>query len=302
MYFSGGRLRAGRRDGRPVTDLPAVRQVVPHLMPTRLEATVYYRQHLDVEHLMEWLAGVNEGRDPAERIRFFHVFLTALARVYRLRPELNRFVSGRRTYEHREITFSFTVKQAMTDEAPDVQAHLSFTGTETVEEVRAKVERGLHDLREGAHGDTDTLIETLVRLPRPVVAGVARTAWTLDALNLLPRVLQEAVPVYASAYLVNLGSLGAEAPFHHLYQRGTASVFASIGTIRPEPVVDAEGSVVARRRVDVVYTIDERATDGFYLVRSAGLLQDLIDDPAGLMHPPAPAGQTGEPEQTRSTP
>ncbi|GAA5165354.1 hypothetical protein GCM10011366_05830 [Ornithinimicrobium tianjinense] len=287
MYVSGGRLRTGRRDGHLVEDLPALRKVVPHLMATRLEGTIYYTQHLDVEHLMDWLDEVNAGlvADDPRRVKFFHVFLTAYARLFRVRPELNRFISGRRTYEHREISFSFTVKQAMTESAPDLQARIVFTGTETVEEARARVEEVVTSARAGTQSEDDPLTDVLVRLPVPVVAGIARVAWTLDAANLLPRFLQDAVPVYASSYLVNLGSLGGNAPFHHLYQRGTASIFTSIGTIEPEPVVDASGQVVARRRVDVVYTVDERATDGFYLVRSAELLQSMLADPESLTRP-----------------
>lgn len=41
-----------------------------------------------------------------------------------------------------------------------------------------------------------------------------------------------------------------------------------------------------RRRVAIVYTIDERVTDGFYLVRSADLLQEMLDDPESLMRAP----------------
>lgn len=287
MALTGRGPLKGRRDGRLVTDLPALRRVIPHLMTTRLEGTVYYPQHLEVERLVDWLEEINAERPPAERVRFFHIFLTALARVYRQRPELNRFISGRRTYEHAEIVFSFTVKQEMTDEADETQVRMAFTGTETVDEVRAKVDAELAGARGQGRNENDRLVATLVNLPSPVLVGVARTVWALDSLNLMPRVLQHAIPMYASAYLVNLGSLGAEAPFHHLYQRGTAGVFVSIGTIRPEPVVDATGAVVARRRVDVVYTIDERVTDGFYLVRSAGILQAIIDDPATLLVPPA---------------
>ena len=287
MYFTGRRPVRGRRDGRLVGDLPALRRVVPHLMTTRLESTVYYQQPLEVEHLMDWLDRVNAERPAEERIRFFHVFLTAWARLYRRRPELNRFISGRRTYEHRGISFAFTVKQAMSDEAPEVQAHIPFSGTETVDEVRARVDGVLDQARGAVRNENDRLVDTLVRLPRPVLAGVARAVWALDAVDLLPRTLEDAIPVYASSYLVNLGSLHAEAPFHHLYQHGTASVFVSIGTVRPEPVVDDAGGIVARRRVNVVYTVDERATDGFYLVHSARILQEMIDDPDSLLRPPA---------------
>lgn len=283
---AGDGPRDGRRDGRLVTDLPALRRVVPHLMPSRLEATVYYRQHLEVERAVDWLAAANADRPPQERVRFFHLFLTAYARLFRARPELNRFVTGRRTYEHRDIRFAFTVKRVKSDDGQEAQANLVFTGTETVEEVRLRVDAVLASARSDGRDDGDRLVDALVRLPRPVLAGVARTVWALDTVDLLPRALQDAIPVYASSYLVNLGSLGAEAPFHHLYRRGTASIFVAIGAIRPEPVVDAAGTVVARRRADVVYTIDERVTDGFYLVRSAELLQQLLDDPEALARTP----------------
>ncbi|WP_134773107.1 2-oxo acid dehydrogenase subunit E2 [Ornithinimicrobium flavum] len=286
MYWTGRRLARGRRDGRLVQDLPALRSVMPALMRTRLEGTIYYAQHLDVEHLMDWLDRINGGRPEAERIRFFHVFLTAFARLYRVRPELNRFVSGGRTYEHHDITFSFTVKQALTDEAQEVQSSIVFSGTETVDEVRGIVERELGRARNSDDSASDHLVATLGRLPAPVLAGVARVVWALDGVNLLPRFLQEAIPVYASAYLVNLGSLGAEAPFHHLYQHGTTSVFCAVGTIRPQPVVDDSGEITVRRRVDVVYTVDERVTDGFYLVRSSEVLQQMMDDPQALLRRP----------------
>ncbi len=151
--------------------------------------------------------------------------------------------------------------------------------------MRAKVDATLERARNHTRNESDVLVSRLVRLPGPLIAAVARTAWALDAINRLPKVLQDAIPTYASAYLVNLGSLKAEAPFHHLYRRGTAGVFVSIGTIRPEPVVDEAGAVVARRRVNVVFTIDERVTDGFYLVHSAHILQQMVDDPAALLRP-----------------
>lgn len=286
MSSTGSRPIRARRDGRLVDDLPPVRRVIPHLMPSRQEATVYYPQHLEVERLMDWLADVNHHRPADQQLRFFHVMLTALARLFRQRPELNRFISGRRTYEHRDITFAFTVKKAMTDEAAEAQTRIVFTGTETVDEVRTMVELALGKARNHTRNESDQLVSRLVGLPGPILSVIAQTAWALDALNRLPRALQEAIPMYASAYLVNLGSLNAEAPFHHLYRRGTAGVFVSIGTIRPEPVVDEEGEVVARRRVDVVYTIDERVTDGFYLVRSSQMLQEMVNDPEALLRRP----------------
>ncbi|AQP45729.1 2-oxo acid dehydrogenase subunit E2 [Tessaracoccus flavus] len=285
MVSIGARAFRGRRDGRLIDDLPSTRRVVPHLMPTRLDAIVYYPQHLEVDVVMDWLDEVNRDRPAEERIRFFHVMLAALARLFHQRPELNRFISGRRTYEHRDISFAFTVKKALTDEADEVQARITFSGVDTVDEVRLMVDAALERARNHTRNESDILVSRLVKLPGPLLAAVAQTVWALDSVNRLPKMLQDAIPTYASAYLVNMGSLNAEAPFHHLYRRGTAGVFVSIGTIRPEPVVDADGEIVARRRVDVVYTVDERVTDGFYLVRSSHILQQMLNEPALLNQP-----------------
>ena len=61
-----------------------------------------------------------------------------------------------------------------------------------------------------------------------------------------------------------------------------ASVFVSIGRVALTPVVAADGQVVARRCIDIVYTLDERATDGFYFARTVEVFNHLVRDPALL--------------------
>ena len=71
-----------------------------------------------------------------------------------LRPEVNRFVAGRRTYAHNEISISFVVKVALTDEAPESEVRLVFSGHETVEQVRDLVNAAVR--REHAEDDEIT--------------------------------------------------------------------------------------------------------------------------------------------------
>lgn len=274
-----------RRDGVHVADLPAIRRIMPHLMPTRAESIVYYPQRIEVEVLLDWLAELNRDRPPDERVTLFHVLLTAISRTVRLRPEVNRFVVGRRTYQHKELSLSFIVKKALTDEADETEVRLVFTGDETLEQVRDRVNEALARKRGDERGEDDKLVDLLAGWPRPVLSLIGRTVRTLDHHNVLPAFLQDAIPLYTSVYLVNLGSLGANAPFHHLYEVGSASVFVAIGRVSPQPVVDADGRVVARRCLDVAYTLDERASDGFYFVRSAEVLRRLVAQPALLTSP-----------------
>ena len=98
-----------RSDATYVRDLPALRRIMPYLMPTRTESAVYFPQRIEVDGLLAWLERTNAGQRPEDRIALFHVLVTAIARAMRLRPELNRFVAGRRTYQHDDITISFIV-------------------------------------------------------------------------------------------------------------------------------------------------------------------------------------------------
>jgi pyruvate/2-oxoglutarate dehydrogenase complex dihydrolipoamide acyltransferase (E2) component len=95
----------------------------------------------------------------------------------------------------------------------------------------------------------------------------------------------DAIPLYTSVYLVNAGSIGIDAPFHHLYEHGSASVFVAIGRVVKEPVVDERGEVVARSCVNLVHTLDERASDGFYFARTAEVFRRLVADPGLLADP-----------------
>ena len=274
-----------RPDGTYLGDIPALRRIVPHLMPTRAEGVVYYPQRIEVGALLAWLEERNAGRPEAERVTLFQVFLTAIARTLALRPEVNRFVSGRRTYQHNEISVSFIVKKALTEEAPETEVRLVFAGDETVDEVRDLVSDALARERGTERGADDRLVDFFASWPRPVLTLVARAVRSMDYHNVLPRALRDAIPLYTSVYVVNLGSVGADAPFHHLYEHGSASVFVAMGRVGKQPVVDADGAVVARDCINLAYTLDERATDGFYFARTAEVFRRLVVDPRLLEEP-----------------
>lgn len=257
-----------------------MRRIVPYLMPTRAGATVFYEQHLEVGDLLAWLEETNAGRPAAEHVSLFHVFLTALARTVKLRPEVNRFIAGRRTYQHKDISISFIVKTAMEDDAAETQARLVFTGDETVAEVRDVVTAAVTRERGGdERGGDDRLVDFFASWPRPMLRVISRAIASMDYHNALPAPLRDAIPLYTSVYLVNTGSIGIDAPFHHLYEFGSASVFVAIGRVAKEPVVDEHGQVVARDRVTIRFTLDERASDGFYFARTAEVFRRLVEEP-----------------------
>lgn len=274
-----------RRDATYVADLPALRRIIPYLIRTRGESTVYFPQRIEVDGLLDWLEATNAGRSDEGRVTFFHVVLTAIARTVKLRPEVNRFVVGRRTYAHNDISVSFVVKTAATDEAPETEVRLVFTGDETVDEVRDIVRSQVERKRTTHRGGDDRLVELLASWPRPLLELISGLVGRLDDHNVLPEPLRKAIPLYTSVYLLNAGSIGIDPPFHYLYRYGSASVFVAIGVVRKEPVVDETGQVVARTCVNAVYSLDDRASDGFYFARTAEVLRRLVADPSLLEKP-----------------
>jgi hypothetical protein len=274
-----------RADGIYVDEVPALRRIIPYLMRTRTESAVYFPQRIEVDRLLAWLEEHNAGHPESERVTLFDVLLTAITRTVRLRPEVNRFIVGRRTYQHKDISVSFIVKTAMTEDAPETEVRLVFTGHESVEQVRDRVNAAVAEKRTTVSGKDDRLVAFFTSWPRPLLNLIARTIVALDYHNALPESLREAIPLYTSVYLVNVGSIGIDPPYHHLYEYGTASVFVAIGAVRKEPVVDADGQVVARDCLNAVYTLDERASDGFYFARTAEVFRRLVAVPELLADP-----------------
>src|SRR5512145_2688028 len=119
-----------RRDGIFLKNLPAFRRIFPYLMQTRTESVVYFTQKIDMTNLLNYLEKLNAGKEKADRISLFHVILSAIARICKLRPDLNRFIIRRRIYAHKDISISFTIKKAMTEEADESNMRLVFSGSE----------------------------------------------------------------------------------------------------------------------------------------------------------------------------
>ncbi len=101
----------------------------------------------------------------------------------------------------------------------------------------------------------------------------------LDGRNLLPARLIAADPLYASAFLANLGSVGLDAAYHHLFEYGTIPIFVTMGRTRYVPRAHPDGSVRVLEVLPLRYTYDERIEDGFYAARALERLAAILEAP-----------------------
>lgn len=283
-----------RPDGKRVRGVSALRAMMPFLMPTRNESVVYFEQEIDLSRTLPYLEQLNGQPQPAAQapgsaptpINLFHLLLCAYVRTWTQRPHLNRFVVGSRIFERDHIEFSFAIKKQLTDHAALTTAKVRFEPGDTLRSVADKCQAAVRFGRGDKPSRSDQEVALITRLPRFVVRLVMWAQRALDAWNLLPAGLIRPDPLYASLFLANLGSIGLDSAYHHLFEYGTCSVFAVIGRVKKTLFISAAGEPVVRDGVNVKYTYDERITDGLYCSTSLALFKSLVEDPQQLEAPP----------------
>lgn len=245
-------------------------------MRGRNESAVYFEQHLDLTRTLPWLAAWNQRGGP--KATLFHLVLHGLATVLHERERLNRFTVGRKTYQRKHVRLSFAAKKAMSDDAPLATVKKQFERGETFAQVVERTSGEVSGARAEAPSAMDRELSILLKLPGFLLAFLLGVLARAYAWGLAPRSLVDTDPLYTSAFLANLGSIKIDAAYHHLYEHGNCPLFVTIGQITQVPVID-DGQVVARPRLTIRYSFDERVEDGLYCAKALQLLQLRVEDP-----------------------
>jgi pyruvate/2-oxoglutarate dehydrogenase complex dihydrolipoamide acyltransferase (E2) component len=260
-----------RHDATLVSGVSLTRAIMPFIMPTRTESAVYFEQTLDVTRAHEYIA--RRAAEDGAKLTFFHLYSYALVQTLGERPRLNRFTSGGNLYQRNAIELGFSAKKQLNDRSPLVVVKRAFDPSDSFDDHVARVLDAVDEARSSKPNQTDKELSIFLALPRVVLRmGVALLRW-LDSVNLAPAALIGPDPLYSSVFIANLGSVGLEAAFHHLYEWGNCPIFAVVGRVRDE--VRPDGS--ARKFVTVRYTFDERIEDGLYCARALDRLRQRVE-------------------------
>ncbi len=264
------------REGTPVPDVPAYRRVAAMLFGRRNDSLAYLEESVDVTDTLPWIDRWNAAGRP--HLTLFLVVLHAMAKTLHKFPQLNRFVTAGALYQREGVWLSFTAKRSMEPAAPLVVIKRRFDPDESLEAfARAMDDRIRTARRDGdRHGDRE--MELLLKIPHPILRRVLALAPALDAWGLLPSSMRLHDPFFASVFLTNMGSLGADAIYHHLYEYGNIPLFCSLGRARDE-VVARDGQPAVRAVARLRITFDERIEDGFNAVRALRHLREAIERP-----------------------
>jgi hypothetical protein len=270
-----------RPDGILVRKESPVRSIMPYIMLGRNESIIYHEAHYDITKTRAFIRSFNRENDQAATL--FHLFLWACAQTLIDRPGLNRFVSGGKLYDRKGVFISFAAKKELSDAAPLVTVKMEFFKGEPFADCVKRIVAAINDGRGNEVKQVDKELALAMALPGPVLRFVMWALRALDRVNLMPGWMIKGDPMFTSIFVANLGSVGLDRTSHHLYEYGTAAMFAALGAPRKQTVFDRAGNQVVRDILEVRWSLDERVNDGLYCARTLAQLKKLIEDPAEHM-------------------
>ncbi len=274
-----------RPDGKLVPNQSLVRRIMPYLMRGRNESMVYYEELIDATRALAFVDEWNRKHPPELKITIFHVLLASFARALIARPGMDRFVAGGRIYQRNETHISFTVKKEFRDDAPIVTVKLKVFHGEPFEALVARIRQSVEGSRDASDKPVDKELKLVFLLPGFLIRAFVWLARWLDGMSLLPAFFMEHDPMYASMFVANLGSVGVDRVYHHLYEYGTVSLFGAIGAVKKRVVPGPNDEPVVRPIVSVRWSFDERVNDGHYAIASLIIAREVAEDPDRLLGP-----------------
>lgn len=277
-----------RKDGYLVRDIDSMHALAPYMLPNRADNEAFLTEIFDMTNVIKYIEKKNES-DHEFKYTFFHFIVAAIAKTIVLRPKMNRFYSGHRLYDRKDILFSFVVKKKFSDNGMEVLATIKIdkdSDISPIEQVYEKVKKIVYSVRKGDKQDSTTdKMDLLLKIPRPILRFAIRVLRWMEYHGKYPKFLMYDDPYYSSVFLSNLGSIKMSADYHHLANWGTNSIFGIIGEMKPMPFYNADGSTEVKQGIKLSLTIDERIADGFYFANSIKILHRFFENPELIEEP-----------------
>lgn len=265
----------GRPDGKRVKDMDPLFKIIPNLMEYRHDSQVLYTVDVPIDEITKY---INMKRDDGINIGYMHVFYLIFIRVLKDKPKLNRFVMQNRMYQRNKITISMTIKQSMTEDGEEDNIKCDFNGDETIEEVAKILNDAVKKGKDNMASDTLKFAKVLNKVPSWFARRFTKFMMFLDRRDLMPKSIIEVSPFHASAFFTNVGSIGIDSVFHHLYDFGTIGIFVSMGK-KFQKLVSEKGVIKEAPHIKLSVVVDERIADGFYFASSMRLLNRYTKNP-----------------------
>jgi hypothetical protein len=216
------------------------------------------------------------------RFSYLDILVSAIVRTIAQRPKMNRFIVNGRVFRRNNIQVAFALKKKLIDAAEETTVKLTFDGTESIYEVKEKVDAIVKENKGiSKKNDTDNLAKILTRVPNFMIKFMVRFLMFLDKHGMLPKSVLNASPFHTTVFLVHLKSIKMPPVFHHIYKFGTTGTFISMGQEKYEPVVKNRETkeIVVKKMLKAGVVVDERISDGLYNSLTLRVFKKLMEDP-----------------------
>lgn len=271
-----------RNDGKQLRKTDAIFKLMPNLMRERNDSQVLFSQDIITDGMDDY---IKEKKEQDINISYLDIIYAAIVRIIAERPHLNRFCVNGRTYARNKILVSIVVKKSMADDAKETPLKLEFNGNETLMEVKEKLQSEIAKNKQvEMQNDTDKTVKALTSVPTFLIKTAMNIIRFLDIHGMLPKFLINVSPFHTSAFLTNVGSLGIDAIYHHLYNFGTTSMFYAMGR-KKKTYVYVDDELVEKKCISIAFVGDERICDGYYYASSFKLFSKYLAKPALLENP-----------------
>ena len=273
-----------RYDGWRLRNVDPMFSVAPFILKSRVDSQVLFEIKVPIDTIENF---IRIHKEDIPDLSIMHVVMASLVRLMSQRPNLNRFVIWHKIFARNHVNFSIVIKRSMSDIGEETIIKPYFLPTDTLQEIVQKTNAELQNtLKNNQDNSTDNLSKIFGFLPDFLLRSVVYILTYLDKIGLMPKMFNHASPFHASFFLTNLGSIGIESIYHHLYEFGTCSMFVAMGRKTKENVVEKNGEIKTNKSILLKFVLDERICDGFYYARSMRMLEKILSDPADLLVPP----------------
>ena len=274
-----------RSDGRKLKNLPPFFKIIPSVMLTRNDSQVYFKQDIVLNAMDDY---ISKKLEEGIRLSYMDIIYATVVRIIAERPSLNRFAMNGRLYARDGIYLSLAIKKSLSDTGQETTLKIRYDGTENIFEIKDKLEETIKQNKDTeTSNNTDNMAGILSKIPTGFVRFAVKIFSFLDKHGLLPRVVINASPFHTSAFLTNVGSLGIDTIYHHLYNFGTTSMFFAMGK-KKKSFIYEDDEIKKEKCITIAFVGDERICDGYYYASSFRSFIKYLNHPELLEEPGEP--------------
>lgn len=273
-----------RYDGRRVRHSDPTNMIIPFIMRERNDAEVFFDAEVNMSRIDEL---IREKRKNGEEARTLDYIIAIIVRTISQYPRMNRFIAGRRCFARDNILISMVIKREFNTHTPETAVKFEFDPKSTVSDISKKIDETIEKTKQKDDvNSTDKLMKTLNGLPRCLFSFAVWFMRFTDFYGILPKAVHNASPFHTSVFITNMGSIGAEPIYHHIYNFGSTSLFIAMGNKRKQRVIGKDGKIQERKVMKLRFVADERIADGYYLAVALKYFSNLFEHPELLEAPP----------------